>query len=664
MESKVKEYQELYEKFEHLYEQISNVEEPIQDIEKEIKQYRNKQSKVDYNNPDIVVDYMQKYIDESIAKKKEQIKNQVNEKAAKLSNPSERLKKNFNNVIKWLSVRKVDKYLANSSVELEEEIWIGRAEKATGFNVGIILNTICSFVFRFDFLRFAPKAVRVIVGIIFWIILLVPTLIVRVYNKELGHLSKQEFDLVGEQVIKDFAIECVSTVAITLLLIVVINTVIYFVTKYLAKKFLMDNKELCCSIIDLKVLKQKMYDHSVTEYMKYTVGKWKREIETIKKDGLNDDLKSDSLTAHVKNELYEKYCTLEQEINGCKAKINEVREKKNDLSSKLKVIASKLKNKESEVDGADALVINSGHNSAVLSPYVSAGFSQYSVEGVKELIYFKHNYKPMLICYNDKTLKEGERFRKNVERLIELLMKGFFNENYFEYISMWLVDYEGLYFPESRTKGMMKVINTQQGLQKLFDELKVTRDTVNSLFDGRIWNINPERLGKRENPIKYNIVYFVGHDFTAVEREITQLFIGGENFGFLPIVFMKNTLVQSLLQDDGYSKLFARVVEKMKNNNQIYQFEELVHKFEIDLMVSNQKRLLDERLCVNKILSMEEFLDAAESDDGFEVDNVLYIDTYQLEEVVYDAISDSEFIKFFTINGEIPEFVTKEVINL
>ena len=188
-------------------------------------------------------------------------------------------------------------------------------------------------------------------------------------------------------------------------------------------------------------------------------------------------------------------------------------------------------------------------------------------------------------------------------RLIELLMRGFFQENYYEYINMWLVDYEGLYFPESRTKGLMKVIHTQQGVQQLFDELKATRDTVDSLSDGRIRNINPSRLANRENPIKYNIVYFVGHDFTAVEREITQLFIGGENFGFLPIVFMKKTLAQSILQDDGSSKVFARVVEKMRDNNQIYEFEGLVSEFEYELMVSNQKRLLDEKLCVNKIHS-------------------------------------------------------------
>lgn len=668
MESKVKEYQELYEGFEVLYEKVSNAEEPIRNIEEEINQYRSKQSKFDYNNPNIVVGYMETYVDESISKKKEQIKNEVNEKMSELANPSGRAKKNFDKAVKWLSMKRVDKYLRNADIDLEQEILVERAEKAIGFNVLTVLNTICSFVFRFDFLRFLPKALRIIAGIIFWSIFLIPKLLTRVYNKfqviydnELADLSTQEYDLVSDQFTKDFLGECISSVVIAVIVIVAINIVIYFVAKYLAKKFLTDNKAVCFSFIDSNGLKQKMYDHSVKAYMEETVSVWKAEIESIRNNGLSDSPASDSLIALVKNDLYGKYNALEEKINDCIAKIEEVREKNQLLNNQLQEIVPKLKAKEAEVD---QLISDGSHNSAVLSPYVSAGYSQHSIEGVKELVYFKHNYKPMLICYGDDTAKDGERFRKNAARLIELLMRGFFQENYYEYINMWLVDYEGLYFPESRTKGLMKVIHTQQGVQQLFDELKATRDTVDSLSDGRIRNINPSRLANRENPIKYNIVYFVGHDFTAVEREITQLFIGGENFGFLPIVFMKKSLAQSILQDDGSSKVFARVLEKMRDNNQIYEFEGLVSEFEYELMVSNQKRLLDEKLCVNKILSMDEFIEIAGSDEGMDINKVLYLDTYQLDKDVYDAVSDMDYVKLFTINGEIPEFVTKEVINL
>ena len=668
MESKVKEYQELYGEFEVLYEQVSKAEVPIRDIEEEIRQHRSKQSNVDYNNPEVVVGYMETYIDESIANNSELIKNEVNVKMSELTNPSGNVKKNFDKAVKWLSFKKVDKYLRSADIDMEEEIWVGKAEKATGFNALTILNTIFSFVFRFEFLRFLPKAVRIIASVIFWSIFLIPKLLERVYNKyqviydnEIADLSNQEYDLVHDQFTKDFLGECILTVVAVAALIVVINIIVYFMAKYFAKKYLADNKAVCLCFIDPNGFKNKMYDHRMNEYMKNTVAAWKNEIEMIRNNVVSYNLGSDSLIVFVRNDLYYRYNDLEEKINVCKSRIEEIQVQNQEMYLQLQEIIPKLKNKEAEVD---ILVSDSSHNNAVLSPYVSAGYSQHCTEGVKELVFFKHNYKPMLICYSDDTAKDGERFRKNVARLIELFMQGFFQENYYEYINMWLVDYEGLYFPESRTKGLMKVIHTQQGVQQMFDELKVTRDTVDSLEDGRIRNINPTKLANRENPIKYNIVYFVGYDFTAVEREITQLFIGGENFGFLPIIFMKKTMAQSLLQDDGSAKVFARVVEKMRDNNQIYEFEGLVSEFEYDLMVSNQKRLLDEKLCVNKIISMNEFIDAAESDEGMDIDKVLYLDTYQLDKVVYDAISDLDYIKLFTINGEIPDFVTKEVINL
>lgn len=670
MESKVKEYQELYEQFEELDKQKSNSEESIRNIENEIKQYRSKQNEVDYNDSDIVISYMEKYIDDSIKKKKGQVENDVKKKMLELANPSKRVKKNFDKAVKLLSMKKVDKYLRKADMDLDQDICIERAEKAMGFNALTILNTICSFVFRFDFLRFLRKVYRIIAGIVFWAIFLIPMLIARTYNKfqiiydnELADLSAQEYDLVKDWLTKKFLGECISSIIIAAIIIVAINIIIYIIATCLAKKFLKDNKAVCLSFDNEKELKQKMYDHSVKKYMEDTVSVWKAEIKSIKNNGLSDNPRSDSLIALVKNDLHEKYDEIEEKINACRARIEEMREKIQILENRLQEIVEKLKDKEEEVN---SLIVDKEHNSAVLSPYVFAGYSQHSIRGVKELIYFEHNYKPMLICYGEDTAKDGERFRKNAARLIELLMYGFYQENCDGYINMWLVDYEGLYFPKSRTSKFMKVIHTQQEAQQLFDELKTTRDTVESLDDGRIRNINPLKLARRENPIKYNIVYFVGYDFAVIDREITQLFIGGENFGFLPIVFMKKSLAQSLLKEDGSSKAFVRVLEKMNGNKQVYEFEGLVSEFEYELMVSNQKRLLDEnkKLCVKKILSMDEFFDIARSDEGMDKDKVLYLDTYQLDKEIYDAVSDMDNVRLFTINGDKPEFVTKEVIKL
>lgn len=684
MESKVKEYQELYGEFEALYERISKVEEPIREIEREIEQIQSRQKKVDYNNPDVVIGYMETYIDDSIAKKKEIIKNEVNDRIADITNPSGRAKKNFDKAVKWLSMAKVDKYLRSADIDFAQEIWVEKAEKATEFTIATVLNTIFSFVFRFDFLRFLPKAVRIIAGVIFWAIILIPKILAKVYNQfkpiydsEFSSLSADAYDMAAEQFAKKFFVSCASAVVIVFVLIVVINVVAYFAAKYTAKKYLSDNKVVCLSFIDPIGLKKKMYDHDVSTYMENTVANWKEEITSIKTNGLGYDFAdSNSLIGSVRSDLHEKYIVLENKIDDCKARIVGIQRQSEQLNADLQIIIPKLKGKETEVD---SLVGDSNHNNAVLSPYVSAGYSQHIIEGVKELVYFKHSYKPMLICYGDNTVKDGERFRKNAARLIELFMQGFFQENYHAYINMWLVDFEGLYFPESRTKGLMKVVRAQQGVQQLFEELKNTRETVDSLADGKIGNINPIRLLNRENPIKYNVVYFIGYDFTAVEREISQLFISGENFGFLPIVFMKKSLAQSLLKDDGSSKAFSRVVEKMKDNSQIYEFEGLVSEFEYGLMVSNQKSLLDEKLCVNKILSMDEFVEATLCEGGFDFDKVLYpykalyLDTYQLEEWLYETIfadedyssyGDMNYVKLFTINGEIPKFVTKEVIKL
>ena len=160
---------------------------------------------------------------------------------------------------------------------------------------------------------------------------------------------------------------------------------------------------------------------------------------------------------------------------------------------------------EMEKEVRTEFVQDRNFNHAVLLPYVSAGYSQYTLEGVKELIFFEHNYKPMVICYEEDTTKEGERFRRNMAKLIELLMIGFTQENYYDNLQMWLVDFEGLYFPESRTQGIMKVVRTQGEVQQMFAEIKNARKMADTLEDGRIRNINPARLARRENPIKYNI---------------------------------------------------------------------------------------------------------------------------------------------------------------
>lgn len=270
----------------------------------------------------------------------------------------------------------------------------------------------------------------------------------------------------------------------------------------------------------------------------------------------------------------------------------------------------------------------------------------------------------MLICYDEESAQNSEKLRKDIAILIEKFMTGFFGESSMDIIDMWLVDFEGLHFPESRTRGMMKVIRTQRELQNLYTDLKNTRDLVNSLADGKIATINPDKLRKRENPIKYNIVFFTGGDFTSMDREIVQLFIEGENFGFMPILFMKQNVARDLLSEDNSSRAFSKVIKKIKESDQIYGYESIVSELEYELIISNQKKKLEEKLCVKKIITFKEFEDILNSEERISVKNSLYVDTNDISEDLYEYFSQYDFVEFFTVNGIIPDFVTTDVKRL
>lgn len=270
----------------------------------------------------------------------------------------------------------------------------------------------------------------------------------------------------------------------------------------------------------------------------------------------------------------------------------------------------------------------------------------------------------MLICYDEESAQNSEKLRKNIAILVEKFMTGFFGESSMDIIDMYLVDFEGLHFPESRTRGMMKVIRTQRELQNLYTNLKNTRDLVNSLADGKIATINPDKLRKRENPIKYSIVFFTGADFASIDRETVQLFIEGENFGFIPILFMKQTIARDLLSEDNSTRAFSKVIKKIKESEQIYGYEGIINEFEYELIISNQKKSLEEKLCVRKILSFKEFEDILNSEETISVKSSLYVDTNDISEELYKYFTQYDFVEFFTVNGIIPDFVTTDIKKL
>lgn len=673
MESRVKEYQELYSKFEDVLAQSEEYKKPIEQIEAEKEKLRECQSQFDYTDANVVIANIEKYIDSGVKNKKAELQKEVQELMGELGDTNGKVNKNFAKVTKWLTKRKVDKLISNTEPDFSQGFNVNRAYSNTKFDVFSIINKILGFVFRFDFLVFFPKALRILASLIAWGIFLIPKIVTSVYKKfELKYkdyilgLGDEEYEQAVEIIKKELLQASVVRVLVIVGLIILVNLVIYYVTMYFAKEYLLKNRLVYMAVSDPQKLQKALYDYKLSDFMDSTVSDWKKEIEHIKRNGLETEPPKSAWTEPIRpaivDELKKKYEELAAQISQKEEEIEQCYAKAEAAFKNTEEMIAELNSKENGVLG---MIADGEHNNGVLSPYVALGFSNEENHGAKELVSFKHNYKPMLICYDEDTADNGERFRKNSAILIEKFMNGFFGESSMDIIDMWLVDFEGLHFPESRTRGMMKVIRTQQELQNLYSELENTRNTVDSLADGKIATINPDKLRKRENPIKYNIVFFVGVDFASMERETVQLFIGGENFGFLPILFMRQSIAHNILAEDNSTRTFSKVLKKIKDSKQVYGYEGILNEFEYELMVSNQKRQLDEKLCVNKIMSFKEFEVEATSGEGISLSGKsLYVDTYEISEELYETLLEYDFVRFFTINGDIPNFVTVDVITI
>lgn len=673
MESRVKEYQELYSKFEDVLAQSEEYKKPIEQIEAEKEKLRECQSQFDYTDANVVIANMEKYIDSGVKNKKAELQKEVQEQMGELGDTNGKVNKNFAKVTKWLTKRKVDKLISNTEPDFSQGFNVNRAYSNTKFDIFSIINKILGFVFRFDFLVFFPKALRILASLIAWGIFLIPKIVTSVYTKfELKYkdyilgLGDEKYEQAVEIIKKELLQASVVRVLVIVGLIILVNLVIYHVTKYFAKEYLLKNRLVYMAVSDPQKLQKALYDYKLSDFMDSTVSDWKKEIEHIKSNGLETEPPKSAWTEPIRpaivDELKKKYEELAAQISQKEEEIERCYAKAEAAFKNTKEMIAELNSKENGVLG---MIADGEHNNGVLSPYVALGFSNEENHGAKELVSFKHNYKPMLICYDEDTADNGERFRKNSAILIEKFMKGFFGESSMDIIDMWLVDFEGLHFPESRTRGMMKVIRTQQELQNLYSELENTRNTVDSLADGKIATINPDKLRKRENPIKYNIVFFIGVDFASMERETVQLFIGGENFGFLPILFMRQSIAHNILAEDNSTRTFSKVLKKIKDSKQVYGYEGILNEFEYELMVSNQKRQLDEKLCVNNIMSFKEFEVEATSGEGISLaGKSLYVDTYEISEKLYETLLEYDFVRFFTINGDVPNFVTVDVMTI
>ncbi len=671
MESKVQEYQELYSKFEYVVNCEEKYEELVRRLEEETERQKKYQKEYDYTNTDVVIKNMESYIDNAIKEKKLELQKEVQTQMKEISDVNNKISKNFQKVTKWLTEEKVNKIITQNELDYNQMTGKNNVNNNVIFDIFSFINRIFGFVFRFDFLTFFPKVLRILTAIIVWGVIISREIVMIVYDRFLQKyedyilgLRDEEYEKALEVFKKDVLQASTIRIVLAIGIIVIINFIIYYITKYYAKNYILKNQLIYMANINPEGIAKALYDYKFMEFMKGTVSNWENEIKNIKNFGLKIEEKNsekiESISSAIGEQLKHKYEELSLEISEKENEIEEYITKAEIATKNKEEFIAELKSKENEVIG---MIGDGEYNKRVLSPWVALGFSNNKNHGAKELIAFKHNYKPMLVCYNEESSQNEEQLRKNIPILIEKFMKGFFSENSIDIISMWLVDFEGLHFPESRTHGLMKVLKTQRELQDLYSKLKDIRDKVNSLLDGKIESINPDKLRKSENPIKYNIIFFVGVDFTSLDREIVQLFIEGENFGFLPILFMKKNTARDLLMEKN-TRDFFKVVKKIKESKQIYGYEGIIQEFEYELIVSNQKKELSEKLYSDKILSFEEFEDIAFSGEGISVEKNLYVDTYNIPRELYETLSQYEFVEFFTTNGITPDFVNKDVINV
>lgn len=595
MVSKVKEYRELYSKFENTLMQSEECQKEIEQLEEQTRELKQSRQQFDYTDADVVIQNMEAYIDGEIKDKKAELQEEVWEQMRELDDTDGKVNKNFARVTKWLTGKKADKLISLSEPDFSQELNVKSAYDNTKFNVFSVLNRVFGFIFRFDFLVFFPRVLRILAALLAWGIILVPKIIVRVYNSvsnrfELKYgdyilgLKEDEYDkvveLFREEILQEALRESIICIAIAAGLIILSNLVIYYVTKYFAREYLLKNQLVYMAVSDLNALEKAFYDYRLSDFMDSTVRDWEREIEHIKNHGLQTEppksVRTEPIRPIIVGGLKKKYSELTVQIAQKEEEMKDWLAREEAAFKNTEELVAELNARERGVLG---LIADGEHNNGVLSPYVALGFSNEDNHGAKKLVAFKHNYKPMLICCNEESAENGERFRKNSAMLIEKFMNGFFAESSMDIIDMRLVDFEGLHFPASRTRGMMQVLRTQQALQNLYSELESTRNTVDSLADGKIATINPDKLRKRENPIKYNIVFFVGVDFASMDREAVQLFISGEDFGFLPILFIRQSTVQDLLAEDSSTRTFSKVIRKIKESKQIYGYEDILNEF-------------------------------------------------------------------------------------
>ena len=259
MESKVQEYQALYSKFEEALDCAEVSKEPVKQLKTEIEQLRQRQQQYDYTDANIVIQYMESHIDNTVKEKKQNLQIEVKKQMQEITNTSDKVKKNFEKVTKWLNPKEIDKTISQNELDCSEGIDREKVKDNSEFDIFYLANKVFGFVFRFEFLAFLPKVLRVIAAIITWGIILVPKIVNGVYNK-ISLKNGFYTPLTVEEYEKMIHVS-ITRVVLIVGIIIFLNLAIYCATKYFAKNYMQKNKLIYMAVTDPQKLEKAIYDY-------------------------------------------------------------------------------------------------------------------------------------------------------------------------------------------------------------------------------------------------------------------------------------------------------------------------------------------------------------------------------------------------------------------
>ncbi len=556
MVSAVRDYIEIYDEFKSLYEEKSEILDPILDLNSEIRTLEESKEKSDYKDINVVTSCMEQYIQSETQRNEYEIAQSVAEEAEPYNNPSKQAVDGFNYACSIYGREKANDLIKNCKVNFNIPVNPQNAENTTWLKLLKNFDTFNFFVFRLGIWPNITPFIRIPIGVVIWTIIL--SIISEIVRNVSNHTHIFPSLIVG-------------------IILIAGNIAGAVVLKSVVHSYILKNLAVFKAITDFNSLKDEMYQNKLSEFQNNVVAKWNRELESIRNNGLPSDVRDpDSVYLIVKNNLeneYNNYCNL---ISDKKNQIKKLEKDGMAAGKKFEELKPQLEEKAKRIE----VMPVSYENQGVITPYAAIGFSVYEDGGVKKLINIKHDCKPVVIEYEKPSIEAEDAFRSGVAWLIEKLMNGFLGENYFKNIKMTLVNYDALHFPESRTKGFMNVIHSRNEVTKLMEELNETRDIVNSSGDGRISSISIEKTGKGEEPIKYHIVFFVGYDFGSMEKENIHMFVGGENFGFVPIIFLDKNVIEDSFNESIEEKEFDKIIHRTYNSDNFYSFENIMSEVE------------------------------------------------------------------------------------